>query len=307
MRVAIIGRTEILYDTGLMLLEEGYEIACIVTAKAAPEYTRTEFDFQKLANKLNIPYLQTGKIAAYSEFLSQSKADIAVSVNYTDILSQSIIDLFPYGVLNAHGGDLPRYRGNACQAWAILNGEDRVGLCIHKMVGGLVDSGDIIAREYLDITLETKVTHVWGWMIERIPYLFVNSIKELQKNSNFILEHQSSDASKVLRCYPRMAEDGFIDWRKSSIDILRLINASNKPYSGAFCRLKGERLIVWDAELVKDDEVFCAIPGQIIFVGNGYVDVACGGMTKIRLLSVELGDKVTTPDALIKSIRTRLL
>ena len=29
------------------------------------------------------------------------------------------------GILNAHGGDLSKYRGNACQAWAILNGEKK--------------------------------------------------------------------------------------------------------------------------------------------------------------------------------------
>ena len=38
---------------------------------------------------------------------------------------EEVIDFFELGILNAHGGDLPRYRGNACQAWAIINGEER--------------------------------------------------------------------------------------------------------------------------------------------------------------------------------------
>ena len=47
---------------------------------------------------------------------------------------------------NAHAGDLPRYRGNACANWAIINGEDKVGLSIHKMDAGL-DSGPIIQKK----------------------------------------------------------------------------------------------------------------------------------------------------------------
>ena len=77
------------------------------------------------------------------------------------------------GILNAHGGDLPRYRGNACQAWAILNGEEKIGLCIHKMIGGELDSGNIIAKEFLKIDINTKVTQVWGWMSTSIPKLFL--------------------------------------------------------------------------------------------------------------------------------------
>ena len=44
-------------------------------------------------------------------------------MNYTGIIPQSIIDLFNHGILNIHPGDLPRYRGNACLAWAIINAE----------------------------------------------------------------------------------------------------------------------------------------------------------------------------------------
>jgi methionyl-tRNA formyltransferase len=45
--------------------------------------------------------------------------------------------------------------------WAILNGEDRIGLCIKRMVGSELDSGDIIARDYVAIEHSTKVWQVW--------------------------------------------------------------------------------------------------------------------------------------------------
>ena len=44
MKIAIIGRTEALLDTATALRKAGHEIACILTAKEAPEYTRTADD-----------------------------------------------------------------------------------------------------------------------------------------------------------------------------------------------------------------------------------------------------------------------
>jgi len=305
MKIAIIGRTEILYDTALLLREAGYDVVYILTAKETPEYTRTAQDFRALAEAWQIPFAQGAKIAQFSESLRDARADIAVSINYTGVLPGSIIDLFPLGVLNAHGGDLPRYRGNACQAWAILNGEDRIGLCIHKMIGGELDSGDIVARDYLTIDQCTKVAQAWQWMSARIPSLMKEAVENLFLDSGYILERQSKDPQDALRCYPRRPEDGRINWSKSAIDVLRLVNASNKPYAGAFCDFEGDKIIIWDAELVEEDENFCAVPGQVTTVGSDFVEVACS-TGKLRVLSVEVRGGVTTPNLIIKSIRKRL-
>jgi methionyl-tRNA formyltransferase len=304
-RITIIGRTESLFNTALYLHELGHEIVSILTAKAAPEYTRTAEDFHLLAASLNVRCVESSKIHDHIDFLRESRADIAVSVNYTGVIPQSIIDLFPLGVLNAHGGDLPRYRGNACQAWALLNGENKVALCIHKMIGGELDSGDIVAREYLAIDVNTKISKILNWMTSRTPMLMLEAIRQIQQDNRYILEHQSKNPNDVLRCYPRRPEDGKINWSKSAADILRLINASHKPYSGAFCDFEGEKLTVWDAELLEDNEVFCAVPGQVTRIGVGFVEIACGtGKLKITLL--ERDGCIIPPSHFIKSIRSRL-
>ena len=306
MRIAIIGRTEILFDTAVALDKKGHEIACIVTAKEAPEYTRTAADFRLLADQLEVPFAQGVPIANHLNLLKKSKADIAVSINYTGVIPQEIIDIFPLGILNAHGGDLPRYRGNACQAWAILNGESRIGLCIHRMIGGELDSGDIVARDYLPINRDTKVAAVWDWMVCVTPQLMSGAVTHLAADPEYVLERQSQDLGDALRCYPRRPEDGRIDWRRTALEVLRLINASNKPYAGAFCEFEGEQLVIWDAEILEDGEIFCAVPGQVTAISPGHVDVACGS-GKIRIKQIEIGGGgVMKPDVRISSIRTRL-
>ena len=306
MKIAIIGRSEVLYDTVKILIEYGHMITCIVTSKETPEYTKTASDFQSLASDLSVPFVRTAQIADVQEMLESSKSDIAVSFNYSGVIPSIITDIFPLGILNAHGGDLPRYRGNACQAWAILNGETKIGLCIHKMIGGELDSGDIVGRDYMNIDETTKVTKAWEWLNEKIPYLFVDAIKNLTIDRSYNIEKQSKKHSDAHRCYPRKPEDGRIDWRQSALQILRLINASNKPYAGAFCLYGSSPFIIWDAELVNEYENFSAMPGQVTKIGHDYIEVACSG-SKLRILSAELSGKVSVPTVWINSIRSRLL
>lgn len=305
MKFAAIGRSEILYNTILNLLEKGHKLTCIITSKEAPEYTKCINDFHDLSKKINVPFLVSSKIFNYKNILTKTNSDIGISVNYTGIVPQSVIDLFPYGILNAHGGDLPRYRGNACQAWAILNGEKRVALCVHKMKGGELDSGDIITRDYINIDDNTKVSIVLKWVIDVCPYLIGKAVERLALDPNYILEKQSQDPEDALRCYPRNAEDGRIFWHDQSNYILRLINACNKPYPGAYCYLDDRKLIIWDASIVKDQEKFCAYPGQITAIGKRFVDVACG-QGKLRITDVEFNGEVLVASEIIKSIRKRL-
>ena len=305
MRIAIIGRSEILYKTALRLKDSGHEITCIITAKEAPEYKVIRKDFENLAQDLSVPFGTGANVSLFREILVNSKSEIAVSMNYPGIIPQDIIDIFKLGILNAHGGDLPRYRGNACHAWAIINGEEKIGLCIHKMKGGELDSGDIIARDYLEIDSSTKTSDTWAWFERRIPSLTLEAINLLKNNNDYFLEKQSLDPKDSLRCYPRCPEDGRISWYQSSLQILRLINACNKPYSGAYCEFEGEKLIIWDAEINEINEIFCAIPGQITHISKEYIHVACGeGLLIIK--EVEFRGENTYPSKIIKSIRKRL-
>lgn len=305
MKVAAIGRTEILYDSIIALIEAGHQVPLIITAKEAPEYKRSSNDFKLLAESVGAQFFMTGNISSCIDQISNiDEIDIAISINYPTVIKNNLIDSFRLGVLNAHGGDLPRYRGNACQAWAILNGEKEIGLCIHKMVAGELDSGDIISRDYYPIDINTSITEVWNWMSKLIPSLFLESINKLKLNDQYYLEKQSTNSLDILRCYPRLPEDGRINWASSNQDVLRLINASNKPYSGAFCFLNEGLIRVWKAELVDDNERYVAVPGQVTKIGSGYIEVATG-RGKVRLLIIEMEARTDRASELINSIRTR--
>ena len=81
------------------------------------------------------------------------------------------------------------------------------------------------------------------------------------------------------------------------------MRATNR--TGAFCEFEGQKMIIWDAELVDDEETFIAVPGQVTLVGESSVEVACN-QGKLRLKEVEVARTPGNPSRWLKSIRKRL-
>jgi methionyl-tRNA formyltransferase len=306
MNIAIIGRTEILYNCITLFEKTEHKILLIITSKEAPEYTKTSEDFKKKALELGANFVHTANILSIIPILeSLPQLDLGISLNYSGIIPEEVISKFRIGVLNAHGGDLPRYKGNACQAWAILNGEKQIGLCIHKMIGGELDNGNIILKKLFPIDINTTITMVYEWFEREIPGLFVEATLLLESNPDYCIKVQSKNPQDSLRCYPRRPNDGLINWNHEAIQILRLINASTFPYTGAFAILEQERLNIMSAELYIDDEVYCAMPGQVSLIIKDVGVVVITGKGKILIKTVSINGKLLTCDMLIKSIRVR--
>jgi len=308
MRVAIIGRTGALLETARVLIDAGCTIPLVISAPAAAHDPAGESRFRELATRLDAHYMPaaTFDAAALDGVIAQRGAiDVGVSVNFPTVIGQDVIDRFRLGILNAHGGDLPRYRGNASQAWALLNGESRIGLCVHRMVGGELDSGDVVVRRHLPVTIDTRIGAVHSWMEETVPGLFAEAVQILQQPAPRFERQHHGDA---LRGYPRRPEDGRIDWTRDRESILRLINASSEPYAGAFCTYRGEPIIIWRAALAHDDERYLAVPGQVARIerSTGAVDVITGN-GKLRLFEVEWQGSRRQAASVITSIRERLV
>ncbi len=80
--------------------------------------------------------------------LKEIRPDIII-LGGTGIIRRHIIEIPGIGILNAHPGLLPDYRGNDVVAWAVYNG-DTPGATIYFIDEG-VDTGDIVARGTIKI------------------------------------------------------------------------------------------------------------------------------------------------------------
>lgn len=309
MRVAIIGRSRSLLRAAEAIYERGHKIPIVWTCRSEPNYAAKESDFERFAARIGAQFMNTSDIGGQFGFrlLTGMKCDVAVSVNWRTLLPASVLELFPHGVMNLHAGDLPRYRGNACPNWAILSGEDKIGICVHTMSAGL-DAGDVLNRKHFPLADDTYIADVYDWIDQIGPKMLADTVDAMSDGS-VQREPQSTDQKLWLRAYPRRPEDSRLDWKSTTTDIMRMIRASSKPFDGAFCFLEGkEQITIWRAEPTKHLGEFRAVPGQVCYAMDGDPVIATtDGM--VRLLDVSSASRVDCGDAkklILSSLRNRL-
>jgi methionyl-tRNA formyltransferase len=306
MRVAAIGRTSWLLNAVKRIAERGHEIPVVWTCEGSAHYDVKESDFEELAQSQNAVFVDEIAINSPENIkrLAGFGCDIAVSVNWATVLTPAVMEIFKYGILNAHAGDLPRYRGNACVNWAIRNGESEVGLCIHEMVEAL-DAGRVVVRDRLSIDDSTYVNDIYDWMLRRVPDMFVEAIEGLDKGT-LNTEPQADDPGTALRCFPLRPEDSRIDWSLTATEILRVIRSSSDPFPGAHCLLELDRNVtIWRARRYEYPSPFNAIPGQVCLNDADGPVIACGeGMVLLEKVSVDGAE--SGKKAIGKSLRNRL-
>jgi methionyl-tRNA formyltransferase len=275
-----------LYDAiDLFSQLDNYKISFIWTCKDEEYYEFNSKNFESLAKKLDAEFVSSADVLKFSHRVD---ADVVVSINFVNVIPKKFIDKFKYGIANAHAGDLPRYRGNACPNWAILNQEDDVVLSFHLMDEGL-DSGPVISKEWFKLREDTYIDEVYEWFEKVVPQGFVKSVDKLISNS--ILEEQRG---KPLRTFPRKPEDSKLNFDADLEWNYRLIRASSRPFSGAYAFLNNTetKVIIYRAipHCVSYD--FCAISGQIMEKSeHDHSFLVAIGETVLKVIDYSVGNE----------------
>ena len=199
------------------------------------------------------------------------------------ILPQHVLDLPQYGCINVHASLLPRWRGAAPVATAILSGDEVTGVTIVTMDAG-IDTGAILAQREEPIrpddtraTLSKRLSRLGAELLmETLPaYLAGERMPQPQP------EQGVTDASSLRK------EDGWLDWSRPAVELERQVRAL-APWPGTFTAWQGRRLkVLWATPLPgwRGD----APPGTVVALPDG-VGVATGEGA-LRLESVQLAGK----------------
>lgn len=215
----------------ITFLKEHYDLTLVVTTEqkptdAVPVYCREH----------NIPFVTASspsQLNALKEQLAGYECQFAVLAYFGVIVSQSIIDLFPKGIVNIHPSRLPQYRGPTPVQTALLLGDVRTGVSI-MLLDKEVDHGPVLAQEEEEIySIDTAVS-----LYER---LFPKGVQLLETVLPAYLsgelkpkeqEHSKATFTKTLT-----RDSGFIDMTKpiSPVLIDQMIRAYY-PWPGAWTK-----------------------------------------------------------------------
>lgn len=307
MKVAVLGRTRMLSSAARALHEHGHTVVLV----AVPDGPRDAADtsvFRELAQELSCPFLAASDLGAPQALATMARtgAEVGVSVNWTTLVPPQALQLFTHGVLNAHAGDLPRFRGNATIAWAILAGERRVVLTVHQMDEGL-DSGPVLGKRSCPLDEATYVGDVYAWCEQTVPEMFVEVLDGLADGTLAPVAQPECDGAE-LRCFPRTPADGWIEWSQDAAALARLVRASAEPFEGAYTALGSDRLTIWRAHAEPLSFDHLGVPGQVVELRAATGEVAVlTGAGGLVLEWVGLGERGPVPAAeLLRSTRVRL-
>lgn len=84
---------------------------------------------KEYAIQQGIPVLQPERISrdGYEDLLNLHP-DLCITAAFGQILSQKILDIPPLGTINVHASLLPKHRGSAPIAWAMVQGDKTTGV-----------------------------------------------------------------------------------------------------------------------------------------------------------------------------------
>ena len=282
MRIVFMGTPEFAVEPLKALIREGYEIAGVFTQPDRPKGRGKKTvpgPVKIAAEEAGIPVFQPERIRKTGvEDLKNLKPDLCVTAAFGQILSQEILDIPPLGNINVHASLLPKHRGAAPIAYAIMNGERLAGVTTMFMDAG-IDTGDMLLQENTEI----GESETCGELTERLSRigadLLIRTVRQLETGTLVRYPQKHEEMT-----YDPMLEKtmGIADFAEDHNLVRGRINGLN-PWPCVSVPVQGERLKLLRA-------VNCEGAGEAGTVikadpKNGLI-IACG-QGAVRILEVQ--------------------
>lgn len=260
------------------LIDGGWEVAALVIAQAerSPSRRRQGLEVVDIADKNGIPVLSPDRLSDIGDDLAGLHAATAIAVAYGKMIPQSVIDLFPAGILNIHPSLLPLHRGAAPIESAILDGDEVTGVSLMSLTSEL-DAGPVYAQARVEPDDLSK-QELADLLLEKGSGLLLSALPSILDGTAATPRPQ--DGSGATFDKRILKDDGLIDWHKDAKRLEREVRA----YAGwpnSRTRLAGTDVII---TLAKATEGTSLGPGRISKAGKRLViDTGDGSLEILRL------------------------
>ena len=153
MRIVFMGTPNFAVPS-LTLLAQRHEVTLAVTRPDAVRSRGKRLEpspVKAKALELGIPVLECTRVTPdVLERLQAEAPDIICVVAFGCLLPDAVLELAPLGCVNVHGSLLPKWRGAAPIQRAVLEGDERIGISIMRLVQKM-DAGDFCRQASVEL------------------------------------------------------------------------------------------------------------------------------------------------------------
>jgi len=297
LKVLFLGTAEFACPTLEALLASPHEVIGVVTQPDRPKgrgQKRIPTPVKSLAQKAGLPVHQPEKIRdpAFLKILESIKPELMIVVAYGQILSAPVLAVPPRGCVNVHGSLLPKYRGAAPIARAILGGETRTGITTMFMDPGM-DTGSILLTEETEIGEEDTAGTLHDRLSRMGARLLLRTLEGLESNT---LTPKPQDHSRATLAPKVEKEEARIVWSAPARQTFNQIRAFD-PWPGAFTLWAGRILKLFRPLLIEGGAQ--ERPGTILQASDeGLLVAASQGVLLVREAQLESRPRMRVSDFL---------
>lgn len=296
-KILVIGAVQTTKHTINQLLKYDFNIVGVLGHEPANVARVSGWcDLKALSSNENLPYKGFKKINDQEnlDWAIEKQPDIIFAVGFSQLMSQSWLEMPKLGCIGFHPTHLPKGRGRAPLAWIVL--EQVTGSASFFLMGQGADDGPIFVQKTFEIEQKDDATSaelkIEKAIIESLD-IWLPKLKNGEWNPVPQEELEASWYGK------RAPEDGRISWENSAHSIDRLIKASSHPHPGSYTYFKDSKIVIWKSSVEKNIPIQ-GVTGRVLLIDStkGYL-VQCGEgliwLENIDLpsdIKLQVGDKL---------------
>jgi methionyl-tRNA formyltransferase len=279
-------------DFGIASLEalkkSSHNLLGVVTAPDKPQGRHLEIKpspIKAWAVQNKIPVFEFANVNSQDalQTLKELNADVFVVIAFGMILSKAFLEIPRLTTLNTHSSLLPRWRGAAPVAWALIESDAETGVTISRVVQKL-DAGDILLQKKTPITPEDDLESINARLSVLGAGILLEGLELLEKG-----KAAWTPQDETRSCYARKLtkEDGHINWSLKAAQIHSHIRAT-KHWPGAYFFYGGKRILIQKITLL-DQTLSNHAPGTIVKASQkeGIVIATGEGLIRVEVLQLE--------------------